>query len=652
MSGQITYTVEDIAELMRSAKSSGQPYVFFTGAGCSVSAGIPLASKLIQEICEKYSIQVKTLSPETRKDYGKCMAQLTKDERRTIIKPYVDNAKINWAHIALACLMDAGYVTRVLTFNFDNILARSCGLLGLYPATYDFTSANINLHNLIVEPAIVHLHGQSHGFTQLNSADETDIHAKNLSEFIRTTLNHSPSLFIGYSGSADAFFTQLENKFDGEQRLIWIDYELSPNEHVKKFLEENKGTSHHIGGQDADEFLISLAQKLDCFPPQLFQNPYAHLIDELEDVIEFPMQANSSMDILKSTRIKLEADSKKITDNLEQNLELLLLEGKYDEVIKYAKNIDLSDDDKDKIAWSYIVQGNILSEMAKEKGDESFYRESIEKYEQAVAIKSNMYAAWNNWGVALADLARQKGDELLYRESFEKYEQAVTIKSDAPEVWVNWGVSLADLAKQKGDEPLYRESFEKYEYAITLKSNMHEAWNNWGIALANLAKQNKDESLYKESFEKYEHATTLKSNMQEAWNNWGIALSDLAEQKGDEFLYIESFMKYEKAVLINPDMSGVWNNWATALLNCVELTNNEVYLEEAMKKSKKAESINPDNVYNLACVLSRKKDTEGCRQKLLHAKLVGTLPDINYLLSDADLENVRHLSWFQELVEA
>lgn len=611
MSGQITYTVEDIAELMRSAKSSGQPYVFFTGAGCSVSAGIPLAPKLTQEICEKYPIQVKTLSPEDRKDYGKCMAQLTKDERRTIIKPHVDNAKINWAHIALACLMDAGYITRVLTFNFDNILARSCGLLGLYPATYDFTSANINLHNLIVEPAIVHLHGQSHGFTQLNSADETDVHAKNLSDFIRTTLNHSPSLFIGYSGSADAFFTQLENKFNGEQRLIWIDYEPSPNEHVRKFLDENQGTSHHIGSQDADEFLIALAQKLGCFPPKLFQNPYEHLIDELQDVIEFPMQANSNMDILKSTRKRLEVDSKTISENKKTNFELLLLEGKYDEVIDFANESNLSEDEKSNVAWAYIMQG-----------------------------------------ITLADLAEKASSEALYREAFEKYQKAINIKPDMYEVWNNLGSTMLALANLTKDKKLYKEAIEKYEKSITINPDSHDTWNNLGSAMSTLAKLTKDKKLYEESIEKYEKSITIKPDMYEAWNNLGNALQGLAKLTNSEKLFKESFEKYEKAIAIKPNLHLAWNNWGSALLELAELTKDKDIYEEAMEKSRKAEEINPNDVYNLACVLSRKNDTEGCRYKLFHAKTVGTLPDIEHLKLDKDLDNVRHLPWFQELVGA
>ena len=40
-----------------------------------------------------------------------------------------DGAGINWGHIALAQMMRAGYVDRVLTVNFDTILHRACTLL-------------------------------------------------------------------------------------------------------------------------------------------------------------------------------------------------------------------------------------------------------------------------------------------------------------------------------------------------------------------------------------------------------------------------------------------------------------------------------------------------------------------------------------------
>ncbi|MGD6739768.1 hypothetical protein ACN08N_21500 [Photobacterium leiognathi subsp. mandapamensis] len=142
-----SYNVKDLAEYIKRAKAKGQPFVLFTGAGCSKSAGMPLASELVDEINQKYTLDLKSLSEDEKRDYGKCMSALTKDDRRDLLQGHIQNAKINWAHIVQAILLEQNYIQRVFTFNFDNILARSCGLIGLY---------RINLKMLFLEPESYH----------------------------------------------------------------------------------------------------------------------------------------------------------------------------------------------------------------------------------------------------------------------------------------------------------------------------------------------------------------------------------------------------------------------------------------------------------------------------------------------------------------
>ncbi|MFN4188921.1 MAG: SIR2 family protein [Acinetobacter johnsonii] len=242
----MSFNVKEVAQLLKQAKENEKPYVFFTGAGCSVKADVPTATELIQEICKKFPIQVKNIDPEKDKyNYGKYMSALDKSERRELLKPHIiDNKKINWAHIALACLMQGGYIQRVLTFNFDSILSRACNLLGLHPSIYDFATANPHLYHLINDPSIVHLHGQGTGFVQLNTQVETLEHTEKLSDFIASTLNSNPSLFIGYSGNADEFFPLLEKKYSEQHRLIWAgrkdNIDLLEVEPVKGFLKKNR----------------------------------------------------------------------------------------------------------------------------------------------------------------------------------------------------------------------------------------------------------------------------------------------------------------------------------------------------------------------------------------------------------------------------
>lgn len=55
----MTSTIKDIAKIIRESKRQGKPLVIFTDAGCSKSAGMPLASELVTEINKKFRGMLK-----------------------------------------------------------------------------------------------------------------------------------------------------------------------------------------------------------------------------------------------------------------------------------------------------------------------------------------------------------------------------------------------------------------------------------------------------------------------------------------------------------------------------------------------------------------------------------------------------------------
>ena len=169
----MSFTVKDIAKTLRENKKQGTPVMVFTGAGCSKSAGMPLASELISEINKKYKGNLKSLPEIDKKDYGICMSKLTPNEQKTLIEKHISKAKINWAHIALASLLKNGYLGKVLTFNFDNILNRACSLDNFFPPIYDLKVLSEEYFTAIPNQSIVHLHGQWSGFQLVNSDSDT-----------------------------------------------------------------------------------------------------------------------------------------------------------------------------------------------------------------------------------------------------------------------------------------------------------------------------------------------------------------------------------------------------------------------------------------------------------------------------------------------
>ena len=181
----MSFSVKDIAKTLKDNKKQGLPVIIFTGAGCSKSAGMPLANELVAEINKKFKSNLRALTDTQKKDYGSCMGKLTPHEQKTLIEKHISKAKINWAHIALASLLKEGYIGKVLTFNFDNILNRACSLDNFFPPTYDLKVLSEEYFSAIPNQSIVHLHGQWSGFQLANSDIDTKKQAEKLNNFIK-----------------------------------------------------------------------------------------------------------------------------------------------------------------------------------------------------------------------------------------------------------------------------------------------------------------------------------------------------------------------------------------------------------------------------------------------------------------------------------
>jgi tetratricopeptide (TPR) repeat protein len=533
------YTSEDIrkiAERLKGARDRDRPAHFLMGAGCSISAGIPSAADLIARIHKDYPAHCADLSSDNRDSYGACMALLSLNERRDLIKPYLESARINWGTIALAQLIVNGFIGRVLTANFDLVLENACGLLGLQPAVYDFGVAPANDPEMIVSPSIIHLHGQSYGLVLLNTDEETKKHREKLRPILTDSLRNAPLVVVGYSGSADGIFQTLFDEFEGRERLYWASYEEEPKPHIRPFLE--KDHFQFVGGAEFDRFMIELARSLGCWPPNLFSNPLGHLLEELRPVVSYPvMDSDSAIDLLDDLRGKL----KSWQHNLDEGaLRSLYMKGEFGEVVRrFSSRKDqhaASKEDREIASSSLVMLGNSLFEQAKlSRGSDAarLMAEATDKYRGALAIEPDRYEALLNLG-----------NQFLWRAR----------------------LTAGDEAAQ-----LFTQGAEMYQQALAINPNLASALYNWGSLLIQQAK---------------------RANVDDA-----VQLFAEAERK----------------------------------------------LAAALK-------INPTRTYNIACLAALQGDEHKCRENLEHAEQHGTLPNIEYLASDPDLETIRNKSWFQDFL--
>lgn len=650
-------TLAEVFEAVTNAKEGGQKVSLLIGAGCSVTAGIPVASGIVKRIAELFpakhaaaGLAEKNAPP----NYQQCMARLAPLERRRLMAEYVDNARINWAHIGIACLIQAGIVDRVLTVNFDPLIIRACALLNTFPGIYDFAASQLFDASHVADRAVFYLHGQQSGFVQLHTEEQVGRHAKRLAPVFENAGQGRLWIVVGYSGENDPVIANLAKKNSFANGLYWVARPgRAPPPSVATNLLAPTKSGFLVECPSADEFFLQLAQHMQCFPPPIFATPFTHLEAVYGTLVqEFPALntggvASGSKNPLEQPKIwigkaigQFEQTANEEASEISFVLERYLA-GDYDAIVeRYGSALNtVPSEAAENVIWSFILSGNALSEQAGMKeGTEADYlfEQAGKKYAAALAIKADMHEALYNWGNTLAEQAEAKqGAEAdrLFEQAGEKYAAALAIRADMHEALYNWGNALSIQAGIKngaeGDR-LYEQAGEKYAAALTIKPDKYEALNNAGNALSKQAATKEGaeaDLLYAQAMEKYAAASAIKPANHEILNNWGIVFSDQARTKeGPEadLLYDRAREKYAAALAIKPDDHQTLNNWGISLFYQARRKKGADagrLFEQAGEKYAAALAIKPDKhgaLYNWGISLSyRAKTKKGAEAKRL-----------------------------------
>ena len=581
----------DVLETVKRAKDRDKACTLLIGAGCSVKAGIPTANQFVEIIREKYP-RAYTRAPQ--KTYPHVMAELSVAERHDLISEYINNAKLNWAHLAIAQLFKHGYVDRVLTVNFDPLVMRACALVGVFPAVYDFAASQHFKPDFIARQSVFYLHGQHTGFVVLNTEAEVDRLSQHLGPVFSDSVQGRVWIVAGYSGENDPVFDHLARIERYDNGLYWICYKDSlPQQHIQDQLLVDGKDCYGIQGFDADDFFVGLAQGLGCFPPDFVQTPFTHLENLLEPVLPYSLPGNDS---------SLEAIPKKLLRNAIDQIERpaalalrardLLFTGNFKAVIALEPELTKTRTPElaDLLSWAHVSIGNEYATKAQsELGAEAdrLWALAADEYEAALNIKPDKHEALYNWASALDDQARTKSGEeadRLWAMAGERYQAALNIKPDKHEALNNWGSALDEQARTKSGEEadrLWALAGEKYEATLKIKPDYHAALYNWGTALDEQARTKSGEEadrFWALAMEKYEAALKIKPDDHEALYNWGNSLLLQARTKSGEEadrLWALAGEKYEAALKIKPDDHEAFYNWASALTDQAETKSGE-----------------------------------------------------------------------------
>lgn len=626
-------TVFDVVETLKNAHERETPLKcsLLIGAGCSASAGIPLAGGFIDEIEKRYP---EAYAYAREKTYPHCMAALSVGERRALIREHIKKSRINHAHLAIAQLIKNGFVDRVLTTNFDPLVARACALCNIPIAVYDFAATQTFDPGDAPDLAVFHLHGQHTGFRLLNTEHECNSLEQAIAPLFDDSGRGRTWIVAGYSGENDPVFRQLTRVERFDHRLYWVGYQESPPsaDVLSQLLTQDK-YAFYVPGHDADGFFSEVAHRLGCFPPDIVLHPFAHL-KGVYDSLQPPKAIKFNVDLDTGRRLIERAIDEFETDTFKRTIraEAMIAHGQYADARAEltGPKEPLSKEERELVALTHLLEarhllasgdrvdarelinekgkealetgrdfsriwcvwGDLLREFAEDSSNcEDLLDDACDKYERSTDLEDGNYEAYNHWAGALAELARMtEGDEgeQLFRDACAKCEQAIDIEPELHQAYQQFGDILADRGRAKGrdgGEMLFVEARAKYEQAILKKPDLHEAYRSLGNMLVDLAQLNEGEkrqAYLREACGQYEQATKTADDKHEAHLAWGNTLVELARSRPEDAekderktLLRDACIKYERAAHIKPDAHDAYYKWANALAELARIQEGE-----------------------------------------------------------------------------
>lgn len=259
-----TRTFEFVAEQLRRSRDAGRKATLIAGPSCSLSAGIPDAAAWTALVRARFPEALAALGE--RAGVASILAEIGPGHARALVEDAVATARVNPSHAAIADLVRAGFVDRVMTPNYDNLLLRACAEKGIFPAVYDFSGAErCEPPEPWPSPAIVHLQGQRSGFVLLDHDEARALHAARLAPlFRRDAASARPFLVVGFDGEpGDPILSCLASAGVFEYHLFWVAEGDAPlSSALVQAIGSPRTRAVAVRAATADAFLQALARSL------------------------------------------------------------------------------------------------------------------------------------------------------------------------------------------------------------------------------------------------------------------------------------------------------------------------------------------------------------------------------------------------------
>ena len=341
---------------------------------------------------------------------------------------------------------------------------------------------------------------------------------------------------------------------------------------------------------------------------------------------------------------------------------------------------------------SYIITSSYREQIeAKEKIFSAYEVKMKELLEKSQLHEGKIQKIATRYGISekfSLDLVQQahtavasgKGIEVLWGEAIlaqenEAWEKAYTfwkaILNESPKngnALFGAALSCANLAERKDknrDERLrLLDEGMTYLERIPPKERNADVYSSWGVLLAERAKETREAgekaALQGQAEEQYRRATEADPKLASAWSNWGSLLAERAtetREAGEKAaLQQQAEEQYRRATDSDPKLASAWSDWGALLIDRARDTGTDAEKRELLQRGKeflkKALDLHyPGALYPMACLAAQQGHTETALRYLRESARAGSLPPLEELERNPDLEPMRGLVEYKKFIQ-
>lgn len=528
--------------------------VWFFGAGCSISSGIPAAGTLVERWLPRlkqlkigseldwqdWAVSTYGFNPsEPALSYGKVVKELfpVLEERQKEIEELIleKDPSIGYALYAVLAA-DPKYGPRanvVLTTNFDDLVADAMYLMThKKPLVVAHESLAVYVKRRRQRPLVIKVHGDAH-FSPRNSDEETEELDGALAMRITELFGDSALIFLGYGGNDESISRVLRNTPVNSfpRGIYWLGKSI-PTGSVGTWLNERnelKRDVFFIENHDFDDFFLQIRDKigLQLPGPSRIVDLFQSLHDRLFKEETAPSSASSPEKKDRAGRARKTLDALNLANRAREvaRLNPTAADVLYQEALTF-------DDSDPGLLGGYAL---FLAEELKDP-----IRASA-AFERALEVDSTNAINLNNYGTFLTN------EEKDFAKAENIYARAISADPNSGIAFANYAILMAVKLKNVA------RAQELYERAVALDPNNAKTVGNYAAFLDGQKKDTMGARVM------YERAIALDPLNANNLGNFALFLAR-DKRNGDA-----SEIFFRRALALEPNNADILSNFAQFL---------------------------------------------------------------------------------------